>query len=182
MNQDLVSICKKCRLKFRQYGMRSRFCPGCKMERKKERQEKRIDRRKREGEYPQPEVKWWNEQKKQRTEGIENTCAICEMKESECKTQFGCGLTRDHLLPARFIINRGLGDPQLDINIVLTCSACCGKKTAAEIKLFNGDVLGFLTDLKKWGWNMEELELVLKHYHFYLDRWDELLGVPVRQL
>ncbi len=176
MNQDLVRICKKCRCKFRQYGIASRFCPGCKIDRKKERDQKRIDRRKRDGEYPQPEVKWWNEQRKQKSEGIENACEVCGMKESECKNEFGCGLTRDHLLPLRFITARGLGDGNLDINIKLTCSRCGGKKTAAEVKLFNGDVLGFLRDLKKWDWDMQELELVLKHYHFYLDRWDELFA------
>jgi hypothetical protein len=97
------------------------------------------------------------------------------MSEKDCREKFGCGLTRDHYLPVRFITMNGLGDPHLDLNIVMTCSECGGKKTAAEVKLFNGDVLGFLGDLKKWGWDMEELQMVLRYYHFWIERFDEIV-------
>jgi len=89
------------------------------------------------------------------------------MTEVQCIADFGCRLTRDHILPVRYISEHELGNPNVDLNIKMTCSGCCGKKTAAEVKLFNGDMLGFLTDLKKWGWEMVEVRMVLKFYGVY---------------
>lgn len=160
-----VRNCRMCRKLFNRWRGSSTLCPGCWKLKREARQEARVDRRKRDGEYPKPDGVWWDSQKA-KAQDVEAKCEVCGMGEAECKRRYGCGLTRDHIMPARFARQLG-ADPHLDLNIMLLCSADCGRKTAAEVKLFGGDVLGFVTDLQKFGWNMEELEMVLKHYRYF---------------
>lgn len=159
---------QRCGEVFKKWRGSSTICPDCWRERDKEKKAAKIDRRKRPAPYLKPKKEFWNKRKKkEQAEEVGNCCEVCGMAEKDCTAKFGCGLTRDHILPVRFITGNGLGDPHLDLNIKMTCSECGGKKTAAEVKLFNGDVLGFVRDLKKWGWNMEELEMVLCFYRFW---------------
>lgn len=156
----------------------STLCKDCFFQKQRDKKKTRVDRRKRAGAYPKPGTRWWKEKAGQNrlVKDVEWKCEVCGMPDSECKKKYGCSLTREHLMPVRFITEHHLGDPHLDINIKPTCSGCCGKKTAAEVKLFNGDVLGFLTDLKKWGWDMDEFRSVLIFYRMWSQNFERILA------
>lgn len=170
--------CKKCHKPFMKSRLSSTLCKDCFFEKSNAKKAARIDRRKRAGAYPKPESRWWKEQAGQNrlVKDVELKCEVCGLPEKECKRLYTRGLTREHLMPVRFITEHHLGDPHLDINIKLTCSGCCGKKAAAEVKLFNGDVLGFITDLKKWGWDMEEYRGVLLHYRMWSSNFERIIA------
>lgn len=162
-------ICRKnlrgCEGTFRIWRGSRTTCPKCYIALRKERQN---GAHKRPGAYPKPKPQFWGRKhRKLQIEAVQARCEVCLITESACKVAYRCGLTRDHILPVRWITSRGLGNPHLDLNIKMTCSGCGGKKTAAEVKLFAGDVLGFVSDLLKWNWDAEELEMVLRHYNFF---------------
>lgn len=165
-----IKICKNktCKATFYKSRMGSRFCPNCTRDRAEKKRLARTDRRKREAPYVKPPTEFWNKAaRKVHVEEAGAKCEVCGTSESACKTAYGCGLTRDHILAVRFIAQHGLGDPHLDINIKMTCSGCGGVKTKAEVMLFNGNVLGFVRELLRHNWDAEELEMVLRHYNFF---------------
>ena len=156
---------KNCEDVFRIWPGSSTHCQPCWRERREERQAARTDQRKRPGSYPKPKPRFWGRKaRKKKIEEAGARCEVCKMPEKECKEKFGVGLTRNHILAARYIQQRNWGDPHLDLNIQCICSECHGVVCAAEVKLFAGDVLGWVEHLRKFGWNMAELEMVLKYY------------------
>lgn len=159
---------KRCERVFRKWRGSSTLCIPCWFDRKKQRATEAIDRRKRVSKYTKPKPRFWNARaRRKHLEQAEMRCEVCMRPEAEQKKLFDCGLTRDHFLPVRFITGNRLGDPHLDLNILVICSECHGIKAGAEVKLFDGDFLGFVTELLKRNWPKEEFGMVLKHYRCF---------------
>jgi 5-methylcytosine-specific restriction endonuclease McrA len=144
-------------------------CASCLRTAREEKRASRGDRRKRKGEYTKPPKKFWGKKNRQRQiEEAGAKCEVCGKTEVQCRLDYdGSGLIRDHTLPVRFIQFHNLGDAHIDLNITMICSSCGGNKSRAEGLLERGDMVGFLTDLKKWGWNMKEVGMVFKYYGIY---------------
>jgi 5-methylcytosine-specific restriction endonuclease McrA len=133
-----------------------------------QRKAERVDRRRREAPYPKPPKEFWGkEHRRKQVEEVQARCQVCKKTEKDCIKEFGCGLTRDHWIPVRFITMHGLGDPHLDLNINMICSGCGGIKTQAEHMLFRGNNVGFVMHLRDFGFNMAELGMVMKFYRIY---------------
>lgn len=64
----------------------------------------------------------------------------------------------DHIIPARWVTGRSLGDPNAIENLLSTCHRCNLAKKTAEDCLFKADALGFVQHLQSRGWGFE-----LKH-------------------
>jgi HNH endonuclease len=61
----------------------------------------------------------------------------------------------DHIIPARFVTGRSLGDPNAIVNLLSTCHRCNLAKKTAEDCLFKADTLGFVANLQRRGWGFE---------------------------
>lgn len=157
---------KKCGQAFQMWsGSRTR-CRDCWKREHDEKVSKRKAQRQRAGAYVKPKPEFWGRSnRKRQVEEAGARCEVCKRLEKEQIEKFGCGLTRDHILPVRLVQILGLGDPHLDLNICMICSECHGIKRRAENFAFDGDFISFVTELKKIGWDMEELQMVLIHYN-----------------
>lgn len=69
----------------------------------------------------------------------------------------------DHIIPARFVTGRSLGDPNAIQNLLSTCHRCNLAKKTAEDCLFKADVIGFVQHLLRRGWGFE-LRRAAKHF------------------
>lgn len=159
---------ERCGKVFKISGVSSSKCPACVRLATEAKRASRGDRRIRTAPYTKPPKDLWSKaSRKRKTELAGNKCEVCARPEAEVLKQYGVRLTRDHLIPVRYCGQYNLGDPHIDLNIVLTCPDCGGKKTAAEVKLFQGNLLEFVADLARWGWNMPYLQMVMRHYEIY---------------
>lgn len=158
----------RCNRLFHISRVSSTKCFQCWKELRLERRVARGDRRRREAPYRPPPKKFWSqEHRKKQIEEAGARCKVCGITESACKVAYGKGFIRDHTIPVRYIIQHKLDDPHLDINIEPLCAGCDARKRSAEAKLFKGDMLGFLLDLKRWGWDMEEVRELFIFYRIY---------------
>jgi 5-methylcytosine-specific restriction endonuclease McrA len=83
-----------------------------------------------------------------------NTCQVCGTRRSKGKI-----ISADHIVPLRLAKEH---DP---INLITLCEAQCHRrKSEIESYLFEGDVAGFLTGLKKAGWPMRKVRMAMKRY------------------
>lgn len=62
----------------------------------------------------------------------------------------------DHLIPRRWLEARGI-NPHQQVNILSVCGPCHGRKKGFEDKLFNADVVGWLSGLRSIGYPVDRI-------------------------
>lgn len=70
----------------------------------------------------------------------------------------------DHIVPEQFCFEYEVGDPHCRANLICLCEKCHGKKTAIEWRLHRADLVGYLGELRRLGWDMERVKRVLVLY------------------
>ena len=71
----------------------------------------------------------------------------------------------DHIIPARFVTQHQLGDPDAAINLVALCRNCHPKKRRAEDRLCNRtNIVGCLQELNRIGFPMHKVRKAAQFY------------------
>lgn len=97
----------------------------------------------------------WPEKRDEARRRDEDVCQVCGADHST-----GERPTVDHIVPFR------IGGSNEAVNLLTVCRAPChAAKTAAEIKLINGDRLGFDQRLRHLGWPMEKVNAAVEHWN-----------------
>jgi 5-methylcytosine-specific restriction endonuclease McrA len=86
-----------------------------------------------------------------------SVCCACGLPDSKQRR-----VSVDHIFPRRLLERWGLELNNL-VNLASLCSICHGKKTALEIKLFKGDVVGFVLGLAGMNYPQDRI-LAAVHY------------------
>lgn len=70
----------------------------------------------------------------------------------------------DHIVPEQFIFEHGLGDAHAHVNLIDICREDHGRKTAVEWRLYRGDAIGYIDELRRLGWDVERTKVALRFY------------------
>lgn len=70
----------------------------------------------------------------------------------------------DHIVPEQFVFERRIGDPHARENLICICREDHGRKTAIEWRLYRGDLVGFLDELRVLGWDLDRVKVALRLY------------------
>lgn len=70
----------------------------------------------------------------------------------------------DHIVSERLIRLMKLGKPHTPQNLISLCQECHSKKTAIEWMLDSGNLLGFVSELKRLGWNLCRVKIAVLAY------------------
>ena len=81
-----------------------------------------------------------------------------------------------HLIPRRYLESRGV-DPHYPLNLISICTECHGKTKLAEDRLFSGDLLGWMAEMKRARMPMQRIlkvayNLQLSEFFLAEKRWD----------
>ena len=77
---------------------------------------------------------------------------------------FRAGIVVDHIIPERFIRHLKIGDPHHLSNLLTLCKNCHSRKTPLEPRLFAGDALTFLQNLRELGYPLERVRAAFLHF------------------